>query len=159
MVGGQSPEYSCQIIMSNLKTLELTLSGNIPSKKNSRINTKKGKSFPSTKFTQWQNDSLSEVRMQTRERFRGLVQIELIIYFATLGKADTDNKVTSILDMLVEGLVLKDDYWESVARTTYEARYRPGKGGAFMRITELPADFLGVEYIAAAAKRDLRKSV
>lgn len=143
--------------MSNPKTVELSLTGTVPSKKNSRINTRDGKSFPSKKFEQWQNDAMRQVRTQTRERFRGVVQIELVIYFATLGKADTDNKVTSILDMLVEVLVLKDDYWESVARTVYEAAYRPAKPGAFVRITELPPDFLGDEYLAAAAKRDRRK--
>lgn len=137
--------------------IELVLEGNVPSKKNSRVNLPSGVSIPSTKFTQWQNDALKQVRAQTRQRFLGHVQIELILYFATLGRADTDNKVTSILDMLVEALVLKDDYWESVARTVYEAAYRPGKGGAFIRITELPADFLGAEYLAAAAKRDKRK--
>lgn len=143
--------------MSNQKIVEIRLEGGIPSKKNSRINTKDGRSFPSREHEKWQNDALRQVRMQTRERFRGLVQIELILYFATLGRADTDNKVTSILDMLVEGLVLKDDYWESVARTVYEAAYRPGNAGAFIRITELPPDFLGAEYIAAAQKRDRRK--
>ena len=137
--------------------IELVLEGSVPSKKNSRINNSEGKSFPSTKFTQWQEAALLQVRRQTRQRFYGLVQIELILYFGTLGRADTDNKVTSILDMLVEALVLKDDYWESVARTVYEAAYRPGKPGAFVRITELPSDFLGDEYLAAAAKRDRRK--
>lgn len=137
--------------------IELVLEGSIPSKKNSRVNLPTGVSIPSTKFTQWQNDALKQVRAQTRQRFYGLIQIEIILYFATLGRADTDNKVTSILDMLVEGLVLKDDYWETVARTVYEAAYRPGKPGAFIRITELPADFYGDEYLAAAAKRDRRK--
>lgn len=101
---------------------------------------------------------MRQVRLQTNHRFlKCHLQIELILYFATLGRADTDNKVTSILDMLVEGMVLPDDYWESVTRTVYEAAYRPGKPGAFIRITELPADFLGDEYLAAAAKRDRRK--
>lgn len=136
--------------------IELRLDGNVPSKKNSRINTKDGKSFPSKDFSQWQNDALKQVRAQTRQRFIGLVHLEVIIYFATLGRADTDNKVTSLLDMLVEALVLKDDYWETVAKTSYEAAYRPGAPGAFVRITELPADFYGAEYLAAAAKRDKR---
>jgi Holliday junction resolvase RusA-like endonuclease len=137
--------------------IEFNLEGTIPSKKNSRINTKDGRSFPSRAHEQWQGDAIRQVRMQTRERTRGHLQIEVILYFATLGKADTDNKVTSILDMLVEALVLKDDYWESVTRTVYEAAYRPGKPGAFVRLTQLPDDFLGEEYLAAAAKRDRRK--
>jgi len=143
--------------MLNPKTVELTLEGGIPSKKNSRVTLPSGVSVPNNKFVQWQNDALKQVRCQTRDRFLGVVQIELIIYFATLGRADTDNKVTSILDMLVESLVLKDDYWESVARTVYEAAYRPGAAGAFIRITELPPDFLGDEYLAAAAKRDRKR--
>lgn len=143
--------------MSQNRVVELQLEGSIPSKKNSRVHTRSGASIPSKAFEQWQKDALRQVRMQTRERFYGLVQVELIIYFATLGRADTDNKVTSILDMLVEGLVLKDDYWETVAHTSYEAAYRPGRGGAFVRITELPHDFYGAEYLEAAAKRDRRR--
>ena len=143
--------------MSNPKTAEITLEGTIPSKKNSRVNLSSGVSVPNKKFVQWQDEQLVQVRRQTRERFLGHVQIEIILYFATLGRADTDNKVTSILDMLVEGMVLKDDYWESVVRTVYEAAYRPGAAGAFIRITEMPADFLGAEYLAAAAKRDRKK--
>jgi Holliday junction resolvase RusA-like endonuclease len=142
--------------MLNPKIIEFTLTGNIPSKKNSRINTSDGRSFPSNKFTQWQNDAIKDVRRQARHHFSGHVQIELILYFGTLGKADTDNKVTSILDMLVEAIVLKDDYWESVARTVYEAQYRQGKPGAFVRITELPDDWFGPEYAAAATKRSQR---
>lgn len=140
----------------NLKVVEIVLDGTVPSKKNSRINTRDGKSFPSKDFSDWHDDALVEVRRQTRERFFGLVQIEVILYFGTLGRADTDNKVTSILDMLVDAIVLTDDYWESVARTSYEAAYRPGKPGAFIRITQLPDDFLGAEYTLAAAKRDKR---
>jgi len=137
--------------------IELRLEGTIPSKKNSRANTKDGRSFPSKEFTQWQSSALVQVRSQTRQRFLGFVQIEIILYFGTLGRADTDNKVTSIFDMLVEALVLKDDYWESVVRHVVEARYRPGKSGAFVRITELPSDFLGEEYLIASAKRDKKK--
>lgn len=137
--------------------IELVLEGSIPSKKNSRINLRSGRSIPSTKFTQWQDDAMRQVKMQTRERLYGHLHVEAIIYFATLGRADTDNKITSILDMLVEMMVLRDDYWESIAKTSYEAAYRPGKPGAFIRITELPDDFFGAEYLVAAAKRDQRK--
>lgn len=137
--------------------IELQIAGPVISKKNSRINTRDGRSFPSKSFTSWHQSAIQQVRRYNPPRFRGVVQVEVIIYFATLGKADIDNKVTSILDMLVDALVLKDDYWESVARLVSEASYRPGKAGAFIRITELPDDFLGSEYVAASAKRDSRK--
>jgi Holliday junction resolvase RusA-like endonuclease len=144
--------------MSNHQIAEIRLNGTIPSKKNSRINTSSGRSFPSREFTKWQSDAIRQVRMQTRHHFSGVIQIELIIYFGTLGRADTDNKVTSILDMLVDAIILKDDYWETVARTVYEAAYRQNKPGAFLRITELQNDFFGKDYKIAADKRDKRKS-
>lgn len=137
--------------------IELNLTGSVPSKKNSRVRTRSGDSIPSKAFYDWEESAQQQVRLQTRHRFFGLVHIEAIIYFGTLGRADTDNKMTSILDMLVGCMVLTDDYWESVAKTSYEAAYRPGKPGAFVRITELPADFLGAEYLEAAAKRDKRR--
>lgn len=138
--------------------VELKLAGNVPAKKNSRINRGDGMSFPSRDFTDWQKTAIANVRIQTQERFTGHVMIEFIFYFGTLGRADTDNKATSILDMLVKAGVLPDDYWESVAKTSYEAAYRPGRPGAFIRITPLPDDFFGAEYREAAAKRDKRNS-
>lgn len=137
--------------------IELVLEGNVPSKKNQRINTKDGLSFSSKAFTDWQNEALKQVRLQTRQRFYVPVQIEVVIYFATLGKADVDNRLTSILDMLTEALVLRDDKWENVPLMKVEAAYRPKAPGAFIRIEELPPDFFGPEYEVAAAKRDRRK--
>jgi hypothetical protein len=46
----------------------------------------------------------------------------------------------------------------SIAKTAYEAAYRPGRPGAFIRITPLPDDFFGPEYAEASAKRDKRKN-
>lgn len=123
--------------MLNQKIVELTLRGNIPSKKNSRVNLSSGVSVPNNKFVQWQNDAIKQVRMQTRQRFFAPVSIELIVYFGTLGRADLDNRLTSILDMLVEALVLRDDKWQDVPMMQVQAEYRKKEPGAFLRITEL----------------------
>lgn len=123
--------------MSNQKTVELTLDGNVPSKKNSRINRGDGVSFPSKRFVDWQNSAIHQTRLQTRHRFFNPVGIEVIIYFGTYTRADLDNRLTSILDMLVEALVLRDDKWQDVPRLACQAEYRKGKPGAFVRITEL----------------------
>ena len=144
-------------IMSSQKTVELRLEGNVPSKKNQRINTKEGLSFPSKKFTQWQDAAMSQVRLQTRTRFFKPVSIEVIIYFATLTKADVDNRLTSILDMLAECLVITDDKWESVPIMKAQGEYRPRNPGAFIRIEELEDGFLGEEYAADRAKLDRKK--
>jgi Holliday junction resolvase RusA-like endonuclease len=126
--------------MSNPKIVELTLEGNVPSKKNSRINRGDGMSFPSRKFEEWQKYALQQVRIQTRERFFEPVAAEVIIYFGTKGRADLDNRLTSILDMLVESLVLRDDKWQDVPMMQVQAEYRKGKPGAFIRLTEVQPD-------------------
>lgn len=123
--------------MLNQATVEITLKGNIPSKKNSRINLRSGVSVPNNKFTQWQNDAIMDVRRQTRQRFYKPVSIELIVYFGTMGKADLDNRLTSVLDMLVEALVLRDDKWQDVPLIAVQAEYRKKDPGAFIRITEV----------------------
>lgn len=123
--------------MSNQVTVELTLEGSVPSKKNSRINRGDGVSFPSKKFIQWQNDAMRQVRIQTRHRFFNPVGVEVIIYFGTNIRADLDNRLTSILDMLVECLVLRDDKWQDVPLIKVQAEYRKSKPGAFIRLTEL----------------------
>lgn len=143
--------------MSNPLIVELVLDGSIPSKKNSRINTSEGKSFPSKDFTQWQKTALTQVRMQTQKRFYNPASIEVIIYFATDAKADLDNKLTSILDMLVEAMVLRDDKWQQVPMIALQAEYRPRKAGAFIRLTELASDVMGAELEAVRAKRKPKK--
>jgi Holliday junction resolvase RusA-like endonuclease len=117
--------------------LTLTLEGSVPSKKNQRINRGDGKSFPSKKFVQWQDDALKQVRIQTRQRFLVPVGIEVIIYFGTKVRSDLDNRLSSILDMLVDALVLRDDKWQDVPRIAIQAEYRKGNPGAFIRITEI----------------------
>lgn len=117
--------------------IELVLEGSVPSKKNQRINRGDGVSFPSKKFVQWQKDALTMVRAQTRQRFLVPVSVEVIIYFGTNIRADLDNRLSSILDMLVEALVLRDDKWQDVPRIAIQAEYRKAKPGAFIRIAEL----------------------
>ncbi len=95
-------------------------------------------SFPSKAFMDWQDDALKQLRMQTRRRFLKPVAIELIIYFGTDRRADLDNKLSSILDMLVEALVLPDDKWQNIPMMQVQAEHRPSKAGAFIRISELP---------------------
>ena len=137
--------------------VELRFAGNIPAKKNSRINRSDGMSFPSLAFEEWQKTAISNVRLQTRTRFVNPVSMEIIIYFATDVRADLDNRVTSILDMLVQAMVLMDDKWQQVPIIKMQAEYRPKRPGAFVRMTELPADYLGPELEAARAKRKSKK--
>lgn len=129
--------------MSNPKTVELRLEGKVPSKKNNRRLWESGgrqMSAPSQEYEDWEADALKQVRLQTRERFFNPVSIEVIVYFPTNTRADLDNRLTSILDMLVESLVLRDDKWQDVPLMKAQAEYRKKEPGAFIRITELLDD-------------------
>lgn len=117
--------------------IELKLEGNVPSKKNSRVRTRSGSSIPSKAFYDWQNSALLQTKMQTRARGLTNVAVEVVIYFGTNVRADLDNRLTSILDMLVEGLVLRDDKWQDVPRVQAQGEYRKKEPGAFVRITQL----------------------
>lgn len=117
--------------------VELKIEGNVPSKKNSRVRTRSGSSIPSKAFNDWQESALWQVWQQTKVRFLKPVSLEVIIYFGTNGRADLDNRVTSVLDMLVEALVIRDDKWQDVPRIAAQAEYRKREPGAFIRLTEL----------------------
>lgn len=119
------------------KVVEITLTGSVPSKKNSRVRTRSGDYIPQKAFYDWQDNAIKELRTQTRERGLTGVSVEVIIYFGTRGRADLDNRLTSILDMLVEALVLRDDKWQDVPLMQVQADHRPRNPGAFIRITEL----------------------
>lgn len=117
--------------------VEIELSGNVPSKKNSRINLKSGKSIPSLKYTAWRNAALWQVKQQTRHLFTNPVKLEVVVYFGTNVRADLDNRVTSILDMLVDALVLQDDKWQNVPEIYAKAEYRQHQPGALIRLIEI----------------------
>lgn len=124
--------------MSNPKTVSITLTGSVPSKKNSRVRTRSGSYIPSAAFRQWQTDALWQVRSQTHERFFEPVAVDVTIIFGTKARADLDNRLTSILDMLVEGLILRDDKWQDIPKMTVQAAYKKGEPGAIINITEVP---------------------
>jgi Holliday junction resolvase RusA-like endonuclease len=123
--------------MSSQPPVELILEGNVPSKKNSRVHTRAGVSLPNKAFYDWQRSALWQVKVQTRAHFLNPVAVEVIVYFGTNIRADLDNRLTSLLDMLVEAMVLADDKWQNVPMLQAQAEYRKGRPGAFVRITEV----------------------
>lgn len=91
--------------------MKLVISGTTPSKKNSRINTRSGRSFPSKRYTEWHKTAIEELT----EQFKGLVitgypiSVTVVFYNADLRRHDLDNQISSILDTLVDAGVLEDD--------------------------------------------------
>lgn len=87
------------------------LVGKIPSKKNSRVNTRTGRSFPSKEFSDWQHYAMSEILSQGLVKFNNPVRITISIAFKDKKRQDLDNRISSILDMLVKIGVIQDDCW------------------------------------------------
>lgn len=88
--------------------MRITLNGSTPSKKNSRINTKSGRSFPSSKYTSWHK--LASAQLVGIKPF---ITNNLIITFIAGDnrKFDLTNKAESIMDLLVDcGLIEDDNY-------------------------------------------------
>lgn len=87
----------------------LTILGRIPSKKNSRINTRSGMSFPSSKYTAWHKDASLQIKQAQKQSQKGFV---LTFYMPDNRRTDLTNKAESVMDLLVDNGVLEDDCWQ-----------------------------------------------
>lgn len=116
------------------------LAGRIPSKKNSRINTRSGRSFPSRDYANWHREAMAQLRLQlaTAEAHAfDLFKVDLEISFPTLGRADLTNKADSVMDLLVDAGILPDDSWTCVPYLNLSGRKDAACPGAVVRITGL----------------------
>lgn len=96
-----------------------------PSKKNSRItDTRTGRSFPSKAYREWHRKaSIYMVSVSSVERFSEPVIVKIAFTHGTKRRCDSDNKVSSILDLLVDNHVIPDDRWEIVRKIEVENFY------------------------------------
>ena len=100
--------------------MTLVIYGEAPAKKNSRVNnTKSGRSFPNPRYVQWHDDAILQVLAQTRG-WKAPIPCSITITFFHGDKRvrDSDNGLTSILDMLKDCGVLLDDRWMYVPHKT-----------------------------------------
>lgn len=109
-----------------------------PSKKNSRVvDRRTGRSFPNKRFTDWHKAALLHLRAQGAEPVEGPVRIDFAFTHPTRRRCDSDNKVSSIMDLLVDAGVLPDDCWEVVPAYTVRNRYVKGEAKAEINIGQL----------------------
>lgn len=99
--------------------MKITLQGETPSKKNSRINTKSGRSFPNQRYMKWHNAVVSQLNylLLTKQliSFEGMkVKMTVTFWHDTLRRRDSDNQLSSILDTLVDAKILSDDNWKVI---------------------------------------------
>ncbi len=98
--------------------MKITILGRIPSKKNSRINTRSGRSFPSAKYTAWHKDASSQLIGQKAIPIGSSLQLNF--YFPDNRRTDLSNKTESIMDLLVDNGFLEDDCWQVVPSLTLQ---------------------------------------
>lgn len=93
----------------------LTILGRIPSKKNSRINTRSGRSFPSSKYTAWHKDASIQIQNAKKQNEKEFI---LTFYMPDNRRTDLTNKAESVMDLLVDNEVIEDDCWQITGTVT-----------------------------------------
>lgn len=119
--------------------LKLEINGRIPSKKNSKevsilktgVKSKsrvKVKSSP--QFYEWHNLAVEQVSKYPRCELKKTKSISILIFFPDKHRADLTNKAESIMDLLVDCGIIKDDSWDVVGELRLSGKLRKGFGGA-----------------------------
>lgn len=98
--------------------MKLIISGTTPSKKNSRINTRSGRSFPSKRFSEWEKVILPELIQQAKGSIITEYPISVTMVFYNIDKRrhDLDNQAASVGDSLVKAGVIQDDNQNCIDR-------------------------------------------
>lgn len=95
--------------------MKIIIEGRTPSKKNSRVIICRGKKpilLPSENYKAWHKQAWIQVIPQVRRnRLITKCKITILFYAPDKRKADLTNKTESIMDLLVDMGVLKDDNW------------------------------------------------
>lgn len=108
--------------------LEFKIAGETPPKKNNRVTLKSGKTIPSKRHKVWhKHNSL------LLNKYSGLnlqrVKIECVFYHEDNRKRDSDNQLSSVLDLLCDLKIITDDSWQNVPEITVKNEKSPAKLG------------------------------
>lgn len=101
---------------------DFVIHGETPSKKNSRINTKSGRSFPNKRYTEWHKNAMNELfaevfNLRNEEKAKLPIkqcEIKLTFIHGDLRKRDSDNGTSSIFDTLKDSGIITDDNWQVI---------------------------------------------
>lgn len=101
----------------------ISIPGEVPAKKNSRINTRSGRSFPSKRYSEWHGKAVFLLRKAQMEGQMPVdvdypVTVQLTFCHGDNRRRDSDNGVSSVLDAMVDAGVLSDDCWRIVRGIT-----------------------------------------
>lgn len=123
------------------ETFAFEIPGEVPSKKNSRRLAMAGgrlRSFPSKAHERWHRTAMAEIAMQKAGRIGiplGMrLRVDCTFYHADRRRRDHNNQMASVLDLLVDSGIVKDDSWDIVAEESCRGEFRKGNGGAKIEI-------------------------
>lgn len=110
-----------------------------PSKKNSRVvDRRTGRTFPNKRYTEWHKAAALYVRQQNAPPLdEGPFALNLEFTHGDKIRRDSDNGVSSILDLLVDCGILPDDNWMVVQKINVSNRYDKGNPGVNISIVPL----------------------
>jgi Holliday junction resolvase RusA-like endonuclease len=114
--------------------LEYILHGEVVSKKNHRITLPNGKTIPSQGFRTWHEGALYQLFCQKRPKkpLDVPLRLQCVFIHGTMHRRDSDNQVTSILDLLQDAKIIKDDSWTIINRIEITNIYK--KNESYCRI-------------------------
>ena len=110
-----------------------------PSKKNSRVvDRRTGRTFPNKRYTEWHKEASLYVRQQHAHPLdEGPFALYLEFTHGDRVRRDSDNGVSSILDLLVDCGILPDDNWMVVQKINVSNLYDKGNPGVQISIVHL----------------------
>ena len=123
--------------------MRIELKGETPSKKNSRINIRSGRSFPNQRYVKWHDMVVSELHFLIMEKQIEMIpediQISLTVTFVhgDQKRRDSDNQLSSILDTLVDANILPDDNWKIIPEKHIYDKYEKNNPHCVIEMKEL----------------------
>ena len=118
----------------------ITIPGETPSKKNSRVfNTKTKRSFPNKRYAEWHESAVMQIRAQNPKPVPEGVRVcvTMTFYHGDMKRRDSDNQCSSVLDMLTDAGVIPDDSWKVIpVKHIYDA-YDKGNARCVVCVEEI----------------------
>lgn len=124
--------------------LKITIHGETPSKKNSRITLRNGMTIPSKRYREWHKKAREDVFVQCLAQSNGSgfalpiekCRVAMTFWHGDLRRRDSDNGATSVLDLLTDCGIIRDDNWRVVRRLLIENEYDKGNARVEVEILE-----------------------
>ena len=122
------------------KQMIVTIPYETPSKKNSRIvDRRTGRTFPSKTYREWHGKASRWLKTHyiLPSLGEGPFRLSCVFIHGTMARCDSDNKVSSILDLLTDLVVIPDDRWQVVREIFVSNFYEKGNPSCVVKLFPL----------------------